>query len=734
MKIRVRVYPPEAEGSIVLEDKDVFRYEVTDALPGRGLPLGAAASRRFTLLFDRARAEGVSFEGARVTARLFDERIPGAREEDESTWQDFGVWYADGLRLDENGCLAALSGADALSSLFSAGFTDSPSAYPRTLLSLCQSVCGAAAGAPLNSGDFYNAGLRIARMPEWTEGITLRQVLGQIACAAGGLVRIDWSGMARIVPCRGGQTFEAGPEIYERFVLEGGRFCFNAILHRPLGQKQYVRYARDAALSDSAENALWLDGGFLLSGSVLQGLSAELAGSEYVSGRLVWRPAGLPQAGDSVVVRDGEGRVHQLLITGQSLCFDAGGLRCSARSMMPRALAPAGANGANGIFAPDGSVRFEAIGEVTEKVLALAGAYVGSLTAGDINATGLTARIVEAMRLQAMSVRADDVTTDNLTAMAAEVVLATVRKLRAGTVQTDELAAALIETFAIRVGSLTAQDIYTDRLAAALSRFSVLTAGEAQFDRATVSHLLASALTLSYGAAGEVFIENLTADYAALVRADVGRLCVRASDGAYYELNVDASTGQVSACPRPVSDAEAQDGRTLDGRTILETCIAASDLSASSVKAVRALVDRLDASRIDADALFASSAFINRLNAQDITSNSYIRLALTDLEERARAGQEAAQGALALAQQAEPMLENLSRWLTFDEDGLKQGKVGSVFSTQVDESGFHILRRGAVKPVGSFTRDGLDTGGLRLGGIAARPTVRGGWVWEETEE
>ena len=733
MKIRVRIYPPGADEPIVLQDKDVLFYEAADALPGSGLPLGAAASRRFVIRFDRARAGELPLTGARVTAKLFDERVPGAREEDEATWQDFGVWYASGERRAENGCFTELSGADALSSLFGAEFADSPAAYPRTLLSLCASVVGAAAGAALKNEAFYNSGLRMTRMPDWAEGISLRQTLGQIACAAGALARVDWSGCTEIVPCRGGNTFEAGPEDYLSFVREGGRFGFNALLHRPAGQKQYVRYALDASLPDSPENAVWLDGGALLSPAVLSGLTGELAGSCFVSGRIVWQPVGIPQAGDLVLARDREGQTHPLLITRQTIRYGAGGLKCSAQSAMPSACAPAAAQGTKGVFAPDGSVRFEAIGEVTQKVMDLAGAYIGSLTAGEINATGLTARIVEAVRLRALSIRADDVATDSLTAAAAEVVSATVRKLRAGTVQTDELATALIETTAIRVGSLTADDIYTDRLAAALARFSVLAAGQAQFDRATVTHLLASALTLSYGAAGEVFIENLAADYAALVRADVGRLCVRAADGQYYQLNVDAATGQVSAALRTVTDAEAQSGQTQDGRTILETRIAAGDLSASSVKAVRALVNRLDASRVDADALFASRAFVDRLNAQDITSNSYIRLALTELQAQARAGLETAQGAMALAQQDQPVMEELKRWLSFDDSGVRQGRAGSVFSTLVDENGFHILMNSAVKPVGSFSRSGLVAAGLRLGSISARPTVRGGWVWEETE-
>ena len=232
---------------------------------------------------------------------------------------------------------------------------------------------------------------------------------------------------------------------------------------------------------------------------------------------------------------------------------------------------------------------------------------------------------------------------------------------------------------------------------------------------------------------GRRFIENLAADYAALLRANVGNLCVKASDGEYYLLDVDAATGAVTARQTALSQGEIDGGMTQGGRTVLETEIDASLLNASDVKAVRALISRLDAARVDADTLCARTAFIDSLNARDITSNSYLRLALTERDERIALLGEESQNALNALSDGEAFTEELKRWVTVDGEGLRQGKSGSVYSTLIDEGGYHILRRGSVRPVGSFDRLGLKAPGVTIGAIRADRTARGGWAWREAQ-
>ncbi len=373
----------------------------------------------------------------------------------------------------------------------------------------------------------------------------------------------------------------------------------------------------------------------------------------------------------------------------------------------------------------DGTLNFEAIGEVNEKVLALDRAYIGSLTAGELSALGLTAKLIDAVKLKAEQISVSDTETDRLTAMAAEILKATLRRLSAGTVHTDELSAAAAELMAAKVGSLTASDIGTDRLASALADFTLLTAGSARFDRATVKHLLADAMDIEYGVGDEVYIKNLAADYASVLDASVGNLPVKAEDGRYYRLVVDEN-GSVTAAETTVSAAEKAEGVTGEGRAILETNLTAEQLSATGVRAVRALISRLDASRIDADALWAREAFIDRLNTCDLRGNGLLQAELTSMKNETLAAQET------LDAQA-PLVEQLMRSVTFSEEGIRQRKPGSAYSTFMGEGGYHVDRDGSVEHVGSFTGSGLTAPGVRIGDIIARRTYAGGWVFQEGE-
>jgi len=78
-----------------------------------------------------------------------------------------------------------------------------------------------------------------------------------------------------------------------------------------------------------------------------------------------------------------------------------------------------------------------------------------------------------------------------------------------------------------------------------------------------------------------------------------------------------------------------------------------------------------------------------------------------------------------------PVIGNVKRWLDFSEEGLRQGKAGSEYSTLIDNEGYHIDKAGVVGHVGSFTAQGLVTQGMKLGDIVVKPTATGGWAWTE---
>lgn len=220
---------------------------------------------------------------------------------------------------------------------------------------------------------------------------------------------------------------------------------------------------------------------------------------------------------------------------------------------------------------------------------------------------------------------------DHLTAQSLDALTAHFGDVTAQGITTDTLTAALADVIAMKVRSLTAADIDANALASALADFNVLVAGNATFDRATVAHLVAEALHLSYGVGDDVFIDNLRVNYAQMAQAAIGNLCVKASDGNYYRLDVDGS-GNVSAVAVTVSSGEMSAGETNDGRAILETEIVASSLSTSDLLATYALINKIDAARIDVDELFAREAFIGSLRTSEIVAGKSLQVLAGELD------------------------------------------------------------------------------------------------------
>ena len=209
----------------------------------------------------------------------------------------------------------------------------------------------------------------------------------------------------------------------------------------------------------------------------------------------------------------------------------------------------------------------------------------------------------------------------------------------------EALTSGSLEAMTAKIQSLEASDIQTDTLAAALAAFTVITCGSASFDQATVQHLVAEALNLSFGVGDEVFINNLKVAYAQMVSAAIGNLCIRASDGNYYTIDVDAD-GNVSATPATVTEDEIASGQTDAGRVILEMDITAENLSTSNLLATYALINRIDAARIDVDQLFAREAFIAKLRTSEIIAGK----SLTIIAGEAAEAKEKADNAVAQVQ------------------------------------------------------------------------------------
>ena len=225
-------------------------------------------------------------------------------------------------------------------------------------------------------------------------------------------------------------------------------------------------------------------------------------------------------------------------------------------------------------------------------------------------------------------------TIEQLSADAIVALTAHINEIVAGKLTTDELYAAYAELIALKAGTITAENIETDALAAELARITVLACGSATFDRATVAHLVAEAMNLQFGTAGQVFIQNLAVEYAQMVGAAIGNLCIKASDGSYYSLDVSAD-GSVTATPTTVTEGEISAGETGSGRVILETNITAANLNTSNLLATYALVNKIDAARIDVAELFAQRAFIDLLTTSNIFGGKSLTMIAGQVEQNA---------------------------------------------------------------------------------------------------
>lgn len=241
----------------------------------------------------------------------------------------------------------------------------------------------------------------------------------------------------------------------------------------------------------------------------------------------------------------------------------------------------------------------------------LPGGISGSkIAAGSLGSAQMADGIVSARHMQAESINTDALQAESVTA----------KKIAAGVIETGSL-----EAVTAKIQKLTASDIETDSLAAALAAFTVVTAGTANFDQATVAHLVAQAMNLEFGTADQVFIRNLAVQYAQMVGAAIGELCIKASDGNYYLVDVNPD-GTVTATKTSVTEGEISAGQTSGGKMILETSITAQQLNTGNLLATYALINRIDAARIDVDQLFAREAFIALLRTSKIIGDKSVMI------------------------------------------------------------------------------------------------------------
>lgn len=222
-----------------------------------------------------------------------------------------------------------------------------------------------------------------------------------------------------------------------------------------------------------------------------------------------------------------------------------------------------------------------------------------------------------------------------LNAKSIDALTARIQEIVTKKLTTDELYAQLAEIIALKVNTLTAEDISTDSLAAALANFMLLSAKTADFDQATVEHLISSAMNLEFGEADTVYINNLAVRYAQLMHATIADLCIKATDGNYYTLDVNQN-GNVTAVKSTITDGELSMGETFGGKMILETNMTVENLNTSNLLGTYALINKIDAAKIDVGELFAREAFIALLRTTRIIGDKSLTLIAEQSQQASR--------------------------------------------------------------------------------------------------
>lgn len=714
LDIEANVQLTSGESFSITKDQ-LMSYELNNDMGYEGLPLGSVSSASFRLETENIgrKYAQTELDMAKITVKQ------GIVENGVTTWHPFGVWYVNDADAPEQSVGITLFGSDALGTHFNATFVDNGH-YPTTLGSLAQTVC-LLAGVKLKRTEdgeirFPNAAVEIKKKPEWPEGTSLRDVISYIAICAGGFARIDRTGELEILSFIDGKRgYTLNPDIYKTFTEQKNRHfklnCIEVMLNKD--DEEYSRFAVDDTVRSDATNTIQIDYNPLLTGDIVNSILLGLSSIEMVGGSITWGGDPTVMCADWYEVENLKGDKTLFMVTDQAYEFN-GGLFVLESCNMPTENSDGRTfSSSTNLYNRNGQINAERLNGLDKSIVNATIGHFEHLTAETAELDALVAAYIKAVNLVSQNM-----ITDTLTATTANIINATIKKIESGEITTDELYAAIAEIVALKVGSLTAESIKTDSLAAALAKFTVLTAGTAEFDKATIQHLVAQAMNLQFGTMEQVFIKNLAVEYAQMVGATIGNLVVKASDGKYYRIDVDAN-GFVTATERAVTDGEIASGGTTDGRPIIETNITASDLSAGNILATYALINKIDAAKIDVDELFAREAFVTKL----ITSQIFADGGTLDI--------------------VSTVTGEMQKWFKFDlsrgliirkpaytdENGVNHP--ASKWYTVTDEIGYHIHNTEQAEPAGSFQRGGLITNGVQIGDMLIRSDGNGGMVWTD---
>lgn len=257
----------------------------------------------------------------------------------------------------------------------------------------------------------------------------------------------------------------------------------------------------------------------------------------------------------------------------------------------------------------------------------------GTLGGGALREDAIATRHLQADSVNASVIAAHSITADRLdattvNAMTIEAVRAKINELVAGQITTDQL---YVDLAAIAVAQITTANISNANidwatianLTAAIANIANAQIGsasigtaqikDAKIDWAKIYDLTADTAIISEGVGGKLYIARLAVTEANMTSLTVGELMVKAEDGSFKRLTVDAD-GHVTAETVQVEGGNVADN-TISGGKLIENTITARELNVESIFADTALIRAIKAANIDVSDLFAAEATISALDS-----------------------------------------------------------------------------------------------------------------------
>lgn len=252
------------------------------------------------------------------------------------------------------------------------------------------------------------------------------------------------------------------------------------------------------------------------------------------------------------------------------------------------------------------------------------------------------------------------------------------------------------------VETIESGSIETSLLNAAIARMMVAVIGICDADYLGAVDIDAEQLLVRDGYGEDFSFRNLKVLYTQIASATISELCIKASDGNFYYIDVD-SLGNVSATPVDIADDEISAGITDSGKVILETEITADELNTSSLLATYALINKIRADEIDVMHLFAREAFVAALTTSQIFANGgTLQMIAEDTRENnedistlsSRFEQTTEAFELSLSEKVGE--DTLKQYLRYEDGTVEMGSSESRYKLQANNTGVTILQDGQV--------------------------------------